>query len=116
MINLTKHGNNANIHVKMLSDYMMRYLGFTDHVSHRWYLCKQIDTGITFNMSIEKDGSDWSIDVLDEDILQPYDYQHLLEENPKHSFALRVKQRVDDYMIQLINVGIISNWSVGDYI
>lgn len=116
MSNLTKHGNNADMQVKPLSDCMMRYLGFTDCVEHRWYLCKSIDKDITFNVSIEKDGSDWRIDILDENFLQPYDYQYFIESGNPPQFAYKVKAFVDAEMTKLVNVGIISNWKVGDYV
>lgn len=71
---------------------------------------------ISIDISITKDGSDWRIDVIDEDFGQPYDYQSLLDDDPEQEYAQMVKRIVDDKMLWLIEKGIVTGWKVGDYV
>lgn len=112
---LTRHGNNANIKIHILSDDEMVKAGFGKTCSGDWYKCVDIGCEISFNVTIYMDG-DWRIDVLDEDFLQPYDYQALLEQDPHLGFAKKVKLIVDGEMGKLIKAGIVSGWKVGDYL
>ena len=79
-VTYTKHQNNAALSMSPAEDSTMRRLGFTDHREGYWYLCCSVspDHDMTLNVEIAKDGSDWQIDVLDENFCQPYDYQYLL--------------------------------------
>ena len=110
---------NANIKAHILSDDEMNRLGFYDLGASSWYLCKHVHKypTITFNVTIPKDKpEDLKIDVLDEEFLQPYDYQSMLERNPKFAPALEVKESVDMFMMYLIGNGVLSGWSIGDYL
>lgn len=84
MVKLNKNGVNAAIKAHILSDEQMREAGFSNNRNEGWYYCKSLGNDITFNVFIPLGGSDISIDVLDENFLQPYDYQMILEtkENP----------------------------------
>lgn len=116
---LTKHGNNAAIVVYDFPEEKMRELGFTDYQNGWWYFHKAISADISFNLQIAKDGSDWQIDVLDENFCQPYDYQHFImksEINDIPFVALKTKEKVDQIMEDLVEKGVIRNWKVGDYI
>lgn len=112
----TKHHNNADIQVHVLDDQSMRKLGFTDNMFDEWYYCHILDDSISFNVHIKKDSSDWRIDVLDEDFLQPYDYQYYIMLARPIAYALKIKKLVDAQMLRLIAHNIISNWEIGDYI
>lgn len=112
----TKHHNNADIQVHVLDDRSMRRLRFTDNILDEWYYCHILDGSISFNMRIKKDGSDWRIDVLDEDYLQPYDYQCSIMLGRPTAYARKIKKLVDDQMLRLIAHGVISNWEIGNYI
>lgn len=116
---INKRGLNANVKAHILSDDDMNRLGFTDLGTESWYLCKHVHKypTITFNVVIPKDNpEDLRIDVLDEEFLQPYDYQSILEHNPKFAPALEVKESVDMFMMYLIGNGVLSGWSIGDYL
>lgn len=120
-IKTNKHGTNLEIKFNVLPDEEMRKLGFTDYRKDHWYLCEQVDSecDISFNVTIDKNkpnGGDSYIDVIDEDFLQPYDYQHILESNPNHSFANHVRNIVEKYMARLKDSGVISGHNYGDYI
>lgn len=110
------NGLNAAIKANLLTEEEMRELGFTDYSEKSWYFCRSVGTDITFNVSILKDGGQLRIDVLDEDFGQPYDYQMILEHNPKFAHALKVKANVERYMSNLTDAGVITGWKQGDYI
>lgn len=112
---LNKNGNNDAIRVCVKDDEKMEAAGFIKTVRDEWYMCRRVSDHITFNFTVRNE-DDWSIDVLDEYILQPYDYQNMLEENPKYVPARVVRHNVDDIMLELISAGIIGNWEIGDYI
>lgn len=114
---LNKYGCNAAIKVHILPDNQMRSAGFTDCREGYWFFERTCIDEISFSLTIKKDdSSDWRIDVLDEDFLQPYDYQHMLEYNPTFSYALKVQRKVEQFMKQLTDAGIISGHNYGDYI
>lgn len=116
---INKRGLNANVKAHILSNDEMNRLGFYDLSGSSWHLCKHVRKypDITFNVTISKDNpEDLRIDVLDEEFLQPYDYQSILEHNPKFTPALEVKESVDMFMMYLIGNGVLSGWSIGDYL
>lgn len=114
------NGTNAAIRAHVLSDRRMRELGFTDYAKDTWYFCRMlhpIKYEISFNVSIKKNNpDDLRIDILDEDFLQPYDYQYMLSNGSTNKVALAVKEQVDKLMMYLIDNGVLSNWQVGDYV
>lgn len=116
-VQLNSHGINSKIKANILPDEQMRKIGFVDLNKKRWYFYKDITNfEITFNVSIPKDGSDINIDVLDEDFLQPYDYQHFLYNNPSHNIALQVKEKVEEWMKYLQDNGVLEGHKYGEYI
>lgn len=124
-IELNSHGVNKLIKATILSDEKMREIGFTDYAKDRWYFCRLIKFQnkkryrgfeISFNVSIPKDNSDISIDVLDEDFCQPYDYQCMLDKNPKFEPCLIVKEQVEEWMKYLQDNGVLSGHMYGEYI
>lgn len=124
-IEVNSKGVNKAIEAHILSDEKMREIGFTDHAKDRWYFCRILkfpkkeryrDFEISFNVTTPKDGSDFSIDVLDEDFLQPYDYQRMLNNNPDFEPALIVKEQVEEWMAYLQDNGVLSGHKYGEYI
>ena len=102
--------------IHVLNEDKMREISFTDHREGCWYYCKNLGNEITFNLSVKKDGTDYKIDVLDEDFGQPYDYQYYLSQNPDSEFALKIKGKVEVIMLELVDFGVVSDYKVGDYI
>lgn len=103
----------------------MREIGFTDYNPEKWYFYKPINFSkekryknfdISFNITIPKDGSDISIDILDEDFCQPYDYQEALQRNPAFEPALIIKAQVEKWMSYLQEQGVLSGHIEGEYI
>lgn len=116
-LTLTPHGNNASIVIHILDDETMRSLGFTDAREGFWYFERMLTDDISFSLTVCKtDPSDWHIDVLDENFLQPYDYQYMLEQNPGFEYAKRIATKVETWMGFLADHGIITGHEYGDYI
>ncbi len=131
-VKLNLNGVNANIKAHILNEQDMRKIGFTYHSKDDWYFCKKLKfpkkkkyrgLDITFNVSIPKNGSDISIDILDEDFLQPYDYQSMLIINKDSFFvpslillALITRKQVEKWMSYLQEKGVLSGHIEGEYI
>lgn len=118
-VKVNSHGVNAKIKAHILPDDEMKAIGFTNYHEPNWFFCRRIKypktkTGrynyfdVTFNVTIPKDGSDIRIDILDEDFGQPYDYQHILNKNPKFEPALITLQQVEEWMEYLQSKGVLS--------
>lgn len=117
---LNKNHNNAAIQVHILEPEKMRDIGFTDYNPERWYFCKYGIGGhqdISFSISVAKDDeTDWRIDVLDENFLQPYDYQAMLDRKTDHPLPYAVQEDVEYWMEYLKQKGIINGHEYGEYI
>lgn len=112
---------NANIKINILEENKMRELGFTDYCKDTWYYCTRVINKkrfiVTFNLSINKQNpKDFTIDVLDEAYLQPYDYQLMLKNESPNKTCIQVHERVQEIMNHLIVIGIIEGYNLGDYI
>lgn len=124
-VEVNSNGVNKLIKYNILSDEKMKEIGFTDYSKDNWYFCRMIKfpntkiyrgLDISFNVSIPKDNSDIQIDVLDEAFCQPYDYQYMLDKNPKFESGLIVKEQVEEWMKYLQDNGVISGHVYGEYI
>lgn len=117
-----KGDNNANIIFHVLDDDIMRLARFTDVTKNHWYYCHRLCDDITFNVRVSKtDPNDWSIDILDENFLQPYDYQAMIQrEYEGEKFPGEYHRKIDELvsyeMEHLYRLGIIDGWTSGDYI
>lgn len=133
-VQLNSHGVNAKIKANILPERRMRGIGFTDYVEAQWHFCRGIDikeskdkksrkknenindVGISFSVTIPKNGSDIRIDVLDQWSCQPYDYQYILEKDPEHKIANIVKEQVEYWMEKLQEEGVLKGHVRGEYI
>ena len=129
-VELNSKGVNKKIKANILSDEEMNKIGFTgkyyEGTIHEqdcpyWYFCRMLKLSnkrieISFNVKIPKDGSDISINVLDEDFLQPYDYQFLLSKNPDNQVALNVQEQVERWMKYLQDNNVLTGHEFGEYI
>lgn len=118
---VNSHSTNTEIKAHILSDEDMRLIGFTDLNPSKWYyfrIVPNLGNGIeiSFNVTIPKDGSDIEIITLDEDFLQPYDYQYILSRNPNFEYAVKVHDFVEKQMAYLQNAGVLSGHRYGEYI
>lgn len=114
---LNKKGLNTAIKAHDVGEAKFRELGFTDYNPTTWCLFKTVDKGITFDIAInKKDVTKLSIDVLYEDFLQPYDYQKMLDKDENNFRANKVHTEVQKIMKNLMEAGVISGYTMGDYI
>ncbi|MCY8944350.1 hypothetical protein [Bacillus atrophaeus] len=103
---------------RILEEKQMRDIGFTDHVESKWYFVKSIQPNITFNLTIHKNSLKGEIDVLDESLLQPYDYQYDMKAytREKLEFPHVTHEKVQEIMANFIEQGIITEYKMGSYI
>ncbi|MFP7486277.1 hypothetical protein SFC65_19125 [Priestia filamentosa] len=115
---LTSGGFNKNILINQnqTADTLLKY-GFTNHREPTLYFCRKLTENITFNLSVNKKTLKVEkLDVLDEDFLQPYDYQEILMTNKDHPFAKHIYYKVNDMLNKLQNDGIITGFNIGMYV
>lgn len=126
-VEVNSHGTNKKITANILPDEKMREIGFTDHKPDTWYFWKYIDftkekkyrylkNEISFNITIPKDGSEISIDVIDESSGQPYDYQYFLKDMPYNKVCLIIKEEVEKWMKYMQDNEVLSGHAYGEYI
>lgn len=114
---LDGNGLNAALTASVLpSRQDMRTLGFTERSGGSWYLSRRVGQDVTLNLSIPKNGSRFRLDILDDDSLQPYDYQDILKQSPHHKCALEVQQSIEEILGFLSKVRIIHGFEKGMYI
>lgn len=118
LVNLNSFGMNERIRFHVLKAKDMHSAGFTDHDKTKWYYMRDLGNGISFNVTIGKTGHEGRIDVLDEEFLQPYDFQRMLEDGVQNApqMALVVYYKVIGLMLELQMKGIINGYKPGDYI
>lgn len=104
--------------VHLLSDSKMREIGFTDYREGYWYLIEMVFwPDITFNFAINKDNpEEFEISVIDENFLQPYDYQYFMSIGMASPVPWEVNEKVVKIMLWLQDEGVISGYTEGDYI
>ena len=118
-IKVNRHGVNTKIQYHNQTESIMREHKFTDRREGYWYRLDSVGDNITLNISFPKeDGQQDELDiaVLDEDFLQPWDYQHLLSKHPDFKPALEIKDKVETIIAELTDAGILSGHETGEYI
>jgi hypothetical protein len=111
---IDENGLNAALTASILASRQdMRTLGFTDGSGASWQLNRRVGQDVMLNLSIPKNGNRFRLDILDEDFLQPYDYQNILERSPNHEFALGVRKAVEEVLEFLSKVRIIQGYEKG---
>ena len=113
---LDERGQNANIKFHVLNENTMKSYGF-GYTYERWVFNIGLTDTISINISISDEG-EGLIDILDDDFLQPYDFQNVIINmaDKAPSVAKTVQKKVYEIMNNFIYAGIISGWNVGDYI
>jgi len=125
-VKVNSHGVNVKIKANILPEKDMRGAGFADNNKKSWYFWRAIqfpknekryrNFDVSFSVTIPKNGDEIRIDVLDENWCQPYDYQHMLENNPNFEPALIVNEQVEKWMEYLQDKGILEGHVKGEYI
>lgn len=110
---LNSRGNNANLRANLgISNDTMRDYGFYQR-NGQWIYMEDLGYDVSLNIHVLCDTV--FIDVIDEEFLQPYDYQRMLR-NPENVVALEIHSRVQATMKKLSDAGIIEGWVANDYI
>jgi len=119
-LDLNSNGVNKKITANILSDDMMRKIGFSDLSPDNWFFIKTVHedrfSSISFSVTIPKDGSDIRIDILDDAFGQPYDYQYMINRGGAPEVAYKVATKVEYWMSYLKDAGVLEGHEEGDYI
>lgn len=113
-----KAGQNSNIKLNPnLKEKTLLDFGFVKEPTSEYYMMSKLTSDISFNIDIDIETNDISIEILDEDFLQPYDYQIMLK-NPNYvpKIAKIVHHKVQKLMKELVDSGIIEGYVENDYI
>lgn len=113
-----KFGQNSNIKLNPnLKEETLLNFGFVKEPTSEFYMMSKLTSDISFNVEIDIKTNDISIEVLDEDFLQPYDYQIMLKnQNYVPKIAKIVHHKVQKIMKELMDSGIIEGYVENDYI
>lgn len=124
-VDLNSKRINKNIRYNLLTDKEMIEAGFIKNKDN-WYYCKRLkrdsfedrDASITMNITlpIPVDNDKLDISVLDEAFLQPYDFQTILNKNPKFGYALEIAKLFEEQMKFLNEKGILFGHKKGEYV
>ncbi|MFF2834285.1 hypothetical protein ACFVSK_21175 [Cellulosimicrobium cellulans] len=115
---LTSKGftNRIKINPIQTKNSLMEY-GFTNFNKSTLYYMEMVDRNISFNLSVAVDSLGVkAIDVLDEDWLQPYDYQQQILNGSISGKARNTYNKVNNILSKLQNAGIIIGFEKGMYI
>ena len=115
---LTKKGftNKIKIHPSQTKEKLLQY-GFTNYNPERLYFCRMLDKDISFNLSIDINTLEiLEIDILDEDFLQPYDYQSSIIRGNPSKMEIRIFKAVNKLLTQLQEDGVIIGFTEGMYV
>lgn len=115
---LTSKGftNRIRIHPDQTKDSLLKY-GFTNFNKPTLYYMKMIDHNTSFNLSVAVDSLEiTSIDILDENFGQPYDYQCYILNDDITSKVLNTYNKVNNILSKLQKDGTIIGFERGMYI
>ena len=115
---LTSKGftNKIKINEGVTVDQLIQY-GFTNNHKPSLYYSSMVGKDVSFNLSIDKETLEiTSIDVLDEDFGQPYDYQMILLDRIDNAYAKGVFDKVNEIFNQMQVDGVITGFQRGMYI
>lgn len=115
---LRANGTSKKIQVRDgLTEQELLDFGFSNHHNPTLYYSRMVGDEISFNVSIDKKNRrKLAIDVLDEDFMQPFDYQRMIMEGTAPPFALEVYEKVEEEMAKLHEAGILTGHVRGQYI
>ncbi|MFO1442865.1 hypothetical protein KDN24_06505 [Bacillus sp. Bva_UNVM-123] len=103
---------NEGVTVKQLLEY-----GFSNNHKSTLYFMRMVGDDESFSLKLDKESLKiTSIDILDENFLQPYDYQSILMKNRHQKYAQGVFDNVDKILEKLQNDGIINGYHRGMYV
>lgn len=108
--------NRIKIQEKQTKESLLKY-GFTNNNKPTLYYMEMIDRNTSFNLSVcIKTLEITGIDVLNEEWLQPYDYQSEILQGKPSGKARNTYNKVNNLLKKLQKDGIISGFEKGMYI
>lgn len=115
---LTEKGftNRIQIDKEQTKERLLSY-GFTNYDEPSLYYMEMLDKNTSFNLSLDaKTLEVTGIDILNEDFLQPYDYQAEILSGNISGKARNIYNKVNNSLTKLQNDGIIAGFEKGMYI
>lgn len=115
---LTNKGftNRIKVSKNQTKESLLNY-GFTNYNRPTLYYAEMIDKNTSFNLSVCVDTLEvQSIDILNEDWLQPYDYQSEILSGQYSGKARNVYNKVNNVLLKLQKDNIITGFEKGMYV
>lgn len=116
------HPNGFNMNIKLHPSQTMQSLsdnGFTNYdpptISYMNLVNPDLNVSIILRVNQET-LKITGIDIMDEDLMQPYDYQNMLKDNPGFKPAVIIYHDVNKIMYDLQDRKIITGFKEGMYI
>lgn len=108
--------NRIKISEQQTKQSLLEY-GFTNHNKPTLYYAQMVDKHISFNLTIDASTLEIkNIDVLQEDFLQPFDYQAEILSGTYSGKARNTYNKVNNILSELQKDGIIVGFSKGMYV
>lgn len=86
-------------------------------MNHHCISQKMLIDDISFNLRVSKKTLKITdIDVLDENFMQPYDYQAMIMDNRNYTTARKVFDKVNEILSKFQDDGIIAGYQRGMYV
>ena len=110
-------GQNANIKGHIVDDKTMKEHGFHyDTKYEQWDYVQELYDEITLYIHIDDYDETITIQVIDENFCQHYDYQNYLGNKPDARVPIIVHRQVQSKMKELMKAGIVTGYTLEDYV
>jgi hypothetical protein len=111
-----ENGQNKNLRFHIIDSHLMESVGFR-HIYNFWILCDSVDEDITINIKIT-DNEVGTIDILDDNFCQPYDFQKMIYDLGDNApfTAIKVQHKLYTILDSMKTFGILEGWEWGDYV
>lgn len=111
-----ENGQNKNLRFHIIDTHLMESVGFK-HTYNFWILYDSVDEDITINIKIT-DNEVGTIDILDDNFCQPYDFQKMIYDLGDNApfTAIKVQHKLYTILDSMKTFGILEGWEWGDYI
>ena len=112
---VNERGQNKNLRFHIVDKDIMRKVGF-EHTDGFWILCEcSNDVSVNIKISDDEVGE---IDVLDDEWLQPYDFQYMIQSRGDYApqTAKEIQKKLYSILDAMKTFGILEGWEWGDYV
>ena len=110
-----ERGQNKNLRFHIVDKNIMRKVGF-EHTDGFWIL-RECLNHVSVNIKISDDEVG-EIDVLDDEWLQPYDFQYMIQNRGDDApqTAKEIQKKLYSILDVMKTFGILEGWEWGDYV